>query len=182
MEIVRTFELPNTKLLAVKFDGEELSALEKLQDQWRSTEYLRKFFFKFKNDYLKEYGKRDLANLVKDSKRLADSLFENLNELAQNSNIDSFEEFFKPLDNRETKLERYELQKLKAKGEEWRSFFRIYAIKCKEGIIVTGGAIKLTREMRDRPHTKSELNKLELVRKFLDENGPDLISGYLDIE
>jgi hypothetical protein len=31
MEIVRTFDLPNTKLLAVKFDGEELDALEMLQ-------------------------------------------------------------------------------------------------------------------------------------------------------
>ena len=51
IEIVRTFDLPNTKLLAVKFDGEELDALEMLQEQWASVELLREFFTRFQEDY-----------------------------------------------------------------------------------------------------------------------------------
>lgn len=182
MKIVATFDLPNSRLLTIKYDGEELDALEKLQDQWSSTEYLREFFAKFQKDYYNEYGKSDRAKLVKQAKKLAAALFEKLYELAQNGNPNSLSGFFKPLDNREAESEPYELQKLKAKGEEWRSYLRIYGIKYKDTIIVTGGAIKLTKEMRDRTHTKDELNKLESVRRFLDENSPELIFGYLDIE
>ena len=180
MEIVPIFKLPNTKLLAIKYDGQKRNAYEKLEEQWQSTDYLRKFFLKFKDDYFKEYGKRDLANLVKDSKRLSYELFERLKRVAQNSN--SIAKSFKPLDNRESEGITYEFQKLKTKGEERKSYLRIYAIKYRDSIIVTGGAIKLIKEMKKRPHTKSEINKLELVRKFLEKDSPDLISGYLDIK
>jgi hypothetical protein len=47
MEIVRTFKLPNTKLLAIKYEGDELDALEMLQKQWYSIEWLKEFFRKF---------------------------------------------------------------------------------------------------------------------------------------
>ncbi len=51
MEIVPIFELPNSKLLTVKFDGEMLDDMETLQGQWGSTEFLREFFEKFNKDY-----------------------------------------------------------------------------------------------------------------------------------
>lgn len=52
------------------------------------------------------------------------------------------------------------------------SWLRIYAIKLAKGIyIVTGGAIKLTATMQERPHTAKELTKIEKVRNFLLEEG-----------
>jgi len=143
---------------------------------------LRDFFTKYHKDYFNAYGRSDRARLVKEAKKLAAVLFEKLYELAQNRDSDSFSGFFKTLDNRKSNLELYDLQKLKAKGEEWKSYLRVYGIKYRGRIIVTGGAIKLTKEMRNRPHTRDELKKLELVKMFLGENNPELNPGYLDIE
>jgi hypothetical protein len=182
MKIVRTFELPNTKLLVVKYDGDELDALEILQEQWASIEFLREFFTKFHEDYYAKYGKSKLRSVVKQSQELADDLFVKLYNLAQDVESDALAEFFKPLYNRELVSDPYELQKLKAKGEEWKSFLRIYAIRYNSKIIVTGGAIKLVDEMRDRTNTKEELKKLELVKAFLDKDNPDVEFSYLDIE
>lgn len=121
-------------------------------------------------------------SLSKTTKKLAASLFERLYSLAEKQDLNSLSEIFKPLDNREVEFEPYDLQKLKAKGLERKSHLRIYGIKYQNSIIVTGGTIKLTKEMKERPHTKEELNKLEAIRQFLIENGVKLISGYLDIE
>lgn len=121
-------------------------------------------------------------SLSKTTKKLAASLFERLYSLAEKQDLNSLSEIFKPLDNREVEFETYDLQKLKAKGLERKSHLRIYGIKYQNSIIVTGGTIKLTKEMKERPHTKEELNKLEAIRQFLIENGVKLISGYLDIE
>jgi hypothetical protein len=102
-------------------------------------------------------------------------------ELAEDVESSALSDFFKPLDNCELELEPYELQKLKGKGEERKSYLRIYAIRYKEKIIVTGGAIKLTDKMEDRPHTHDELKKLEFVKIFLDVNDPDVSFGYIDV-
>lgn len=73
---------------------------------------------------------------------------------------------FHPLDNREAD-QIYELQKLKAKGAERKSYLRIYAVKYGDEFVITGGTIKLTEYMGDRPHTKVEINKLDAVVEFL---------------
>lgn len=182
MEIVRTFDLPNTKLLAVKFDGEELDALEMLPEQWASVEFLWEFFTRFQKDYYEKYGKSNRSKLVRQAHDLADDLFEKLHELAQEVESDELEHFFKPLYNKELVSDPYELQKLKAKGEERKSFLRIYAIRYIGTIIVTGGAIKLTDRMEDRSHTNDELKKLELVKTFLDKDNPDVEFGYIDVK
>ncbi len=157
MEIVRTFDLPNTKLLAVKFDGEELDALEMLQEQWASVEFLWEFFTRFQKDYYEKYGKSNRSKLVRQAQDLADDLFEKLHEFAQDVESDELADFFKPLYNKEQVSDPYELQKLKAKGVgSVKAYLRIYAIRYKdELIIVTGGAIKLTdRLWRIERHTK----------------------------
>ena len=50
-----------------------------------------------------------------------------------------------------------------------------------EGIyIITGGAIKLTEKMQDRPHTMVELEKIEKVRRFLIAEGIVDNEGFID--
>lgn len=182
MRILRTFELPNTKLLTVKFDGEEFDALEKLRSQWSSVDFLRNFFTLFKKDYMVNYGKSNLSKVVFATLDLADDLFKKLYQVAQEPDLDSLSGFFKPLDNRESENENYEFQKLKAKGEERKSYLRIYALRYQEMIIVTGGAIKLTDRMGNRKHTTDELKKLDLVKTFLDKDNPELEYSYFDVE
>jgi hypothetical protein len=182
MRIVPTFDLSSTKLFTVKFDGEELDALEKLRLDWASVEFLWEFFAKFQKDYFENYGKSNRSKLIRESLELADELFEKLYQLAQDSDRSELSGLFKPLDNREVGTEPYEYQKLKAKGEERKSYLRIYAIRYQETVIVTGGAIKFTDRMEDRKHTNDELKKLELVKAFLDKDDPQVESSYLDIE
>ena len=51
--------------------------------------------------------------------------------------------------------------------------------------LVTGGAIKLTRKMRERSHTLNELAKMEHVRNYLLDNSVfdlDSFNDYIDHE
>ena len=72
----------------------------------------------------------------------------------------------------------------KAKGERRSrhgSWLRIYAIKLEPGCyIITGGAIKLTRTMQEREHTLRELNKMEIVRNYLINEGAIDADGFVD--
>ena len=46
--------------------------------------------------------------------------------------------------------------------------------------IITGGAIKLTATMQERPHTQAELDKIEKVRRFLLDEGIVDDDGFID--
>lgn len=80
---------------------------------------------------------------------------------------------FKPLHNSRTA--EILLGKEKEKGFRTSghlSWLRLYAIKLEpQTYVITGGAIKLTYTMNERQHTLSELNRMEMVRNFLIENG-----------
>lgn len=102
-------------------------------------------------------------------------------DLAEDVESSTLSDFFRPLENRELELEPYNLQKLKGRDGERKSYLRIYAIRYKDKIVVTGGAIKLTDRMEERPHTNDELKKLEFVKAFLDVNDPDVSFGYIDV-
>lgn len=64
-------------------------------------------------------------------------------------------------------------EKVKGNGLGYRpSWLRIYAIKMDKGAyLITGGAIKLTATMSERPHTLAELAQLEKVRNKLIDLG-----------
>jgi hypothetical protein len=89
------------------------------------------------------------------------------------------ETIFKPLENSE-KDQIYELQKLKAKGDERKSYLRLYAVRFRDEYVITGGAIKLTRNMTDRPHKRRELHRLEAVVAFLKQKDIEAKIVYLD--
>ena len=81
------------------------------------------------------------------------------------------------------------LSREKAKGDGSRrhpSWLRIYAIKMEPGVyVVTGGAIKLTATMAERPHTLMELNRLEMVRNYFIDNNvfdKDGLNDFLENE
>lgn len=138
------------------------------------------FFKEFKQDYENYYGKASLSQIVEKAIDDADALFETLFKLAEDESGKHLGEFFKPLHNKEAGTA-YELQQLKAYGTLSNSFLRIYAIRYGNSFVITGGAIKLTKWMKDRKHTQEELYKLNLVRDYLQEKGEEGEFVYLDI-
>ncbi|MFT7381131.1 MAG: hypothetical protein ACI9Z3_001013 [Roseivirga sp.] len=179
MNIVSIFEHSKDCLYAVLYEGEALNALRNLQKQWSDYEELRKFFIQYKRDYEAYYGKGKTNEIVEKTVDDADNLFEWLFELAEDETGNNLNQFFKPLHNKE-KDTVYDLQQLKAYGNQHNSFLRVYAIRYGNSFVITGGAIKLTDGMIERPHTKAELYKLDLVKKYLEE-GEDAEFVYLDI-
>ncbi|WPR77039.1 hypothetical protein [Algoriphagus sp. NG3] len=180
MNIVSIFERSKDCLYAVKYDDSELDALELLQEYWSDKYELRKFFIHYKKDYEAYYGKAKISSIVEKAIEDADLLFETLFELAEDESGKHLSEFFKPLHNKEAG-KAYELQQLKAYGTSNNSFLRVYAIRYGTSYVITGGAIKLTDQMKDRKHTKKELYKLNLVRDYLQEKGEEGEFVYLDL-
>ena len=58
---------------------------------------------------------------------------------------------------------------------------RLYAVRFHEWYVITGGTIKLTDQMANRPHLKTERRKLEFVKRFLQEDGTEGSFVYLDV-
>lgn len=180
MKIVSIFARSTDCLFAVKYEGSDLDALELLQEKWANPLGLHAFFKKYKQDYEKYYGKATLRQIVEKAIDDADKLFETLFKLAEDETGKNLSEFFKPLDNKEAETV-YELQQLKSYGILSNSFLRIYAIRYGNAFVITGGAIKLTKQMKDRKHTQEELYKLNLVRDYLQEKREEGEFVYLDI-
>jgi hypothetical protein len=73
---------------------------------------------------------------------------------------------FRPLSNSSYQLKSLSKEKSKA---DW---LRIYAVRISENTyVISRGAIKLTQTMNERPHLQAELQKLEITKRFLIENG-----------
>lgn len=178
MKVVRIFELLKGKLYSVEYDTDERHALQILQDQWEDHTYFYEFFKKWLKDYRNFYGTKKLSYIVEDAIDDADTLLNVLIDV--DADQIEIEKLFKPLDNRENENESYELQKLKGKAYTL-SFLRIYGLRYGNTIVITGGAIKLTKYMRDRDHTKLELEKLEVAKSYLADTENEAEIVYLDI-
>jgi hypothetical protein len=174
-KVVHIFELSGTnrKLFSAQFEGEEFddtggiqNAFSKVRADWNNPIWLKSFFTEFRQDYFDFYGSAKLNRIVIEAIEFADDLFE---ELAKHAVKGDLESLFKPLENSENTLI-YELQKLKAKGRERKSYLRLYAVRFRDEFVITGGAIKLTKIMKDRPHTRLALNRLDAVAEFLRQN------------
>lgn len=184
-KVVRIFELSGTnrKLFAAQFEGEVLAstgevqnAFSKVRTEWRDPNWFRSFFTEFRQDYFDFYGSARLNRIVIEALEFADDLFE---ELAEHVVIGDLESLFKPLENSEN-VQIYELQKFKVKGRERKSYLRLYAVRFRDEFVITGGAVKLTKFMKDRPHTRLALNRLEAVAQFLRQNDMEGKIIYLE--
>lgn len=71
----------------------------------------------------------------------------------------------------------------KAYGLRSRSWLRIYVLKTTdEAYLITGGAIKLTRSMQEREHTRLELVKMKQCECLLKELGIYDLEGFHELE
>lgn len=179
MVIAAIFEKFKDRLYAVRFEAESKDELDMALDYWRDTEAVRAFFSLYREDLNKFEPGMKVKEAVKQTAEEAEEIYDRLLEFAGNDKLD---ELFKPLDNRELDESRYEFQKLKSRSGRRKGVLRLYAVKFRDWFVITGTAIKVTDQMNSRPHLKNELNKLEFVRKFLqEEKDPEGSFVYLDV-
>lgn len=171
--------LPDGRLWAVQYPGEETNALQQLFDQWEDPLWLRRFFLDNIDDLSAYFKITDVNQAIFDTLSDREALQCLILDISPEANLD---ELFRPLENSRT--QEMTLGKEKARlhnTPRHASWLRIYAIKLDPGIfIVTGGAIKLTATMQEREHTLQELLKMEKVRSFLLEQGVMDSEGFTD--
>lgn len=175
MEIVRTFA---DQLTSFRYGTDQPDEFSRLFSQWQDPEFLYAFF----NEHIEDlqsgfFGSISLPTAVRQTRDEARRLERSLLHLAAGT-PDNLDTLFTPLKPEEP----LELPRSKAKGDKQKSWLRVYAIKLQSGVyVVTGGAIKLTRTMQDREHTRLELKKLERCRDFLREHGIIDIEGLSEL-
>lgn len=175
MEIVSIFA---DRLYSFKFFQEELCEFERLFDCWQDAIYLEEFFtqnlFDLQSGF---FGEISVEEAIINTKQQARTLEKQLTLLAKNKEK-YLDKIFIPLGWDE----KYSFQRSKARGSQFKSWLRIYALKIEKGVYaVTGGSIKLTQTMQERHHTKRELNKLGQCLDHLREQGITDIEGFNEL-
>ena len=154
--------LDDGRLWAVRFNKDNQNALQKVMSQWSDAGWLADFFTQNIDDLISYFRITSIEDAIYQTMEDRDELACIIMDIFPDANLDRF---FRPLDNNRIS----EMLLGKEKGRLNRgSWLRLYAIKLSVGIfIITGGAIKLTKTMREREHTLQELEKMEKVRNFL---------------
>ena len=173
MEIVPTF-VPN--LYAFQFPEEEFDELERVFDEWNDPLFLLDFFTKNEVD-LK--GSCTIEEAIIKTKNEAKKFNKKMLDLAS-SNPHKLNEFFANLENKEYRS--IELQRQKAK----QNWLRLYALKItqedkEDRYVITGGMIKLTQNMEDKPHGEFERNKINQCRDYLISIGVYDLESFIEI-
>ncbi len=176
MQIVRIIVDPTPTLYAIQYNENEENELDRIFDLWNDPEFLTNFFMENRGD-LRQYNLYHHTNYsvedavrktLNDAENLEDLLLDKA-ELGNEDELEALQTLFRQLDDMETKL--YPLQKSKGKLH-YNSWLRLYAIRIDKHLyVLTGGAIKLTKKMEERDHTKAELDKMDKVINFLRSKG-----------
>lgn len=151
------------------YDNEEMNALDTVFTQWNDTGYLLDFFRKNFDDLVSYFKITKLEDAIYDTMEDSDALECLILDIEPEANLD---ELFRPLENSRTSEMMLSKEKARLKNRpRHASWLRIYTIKLNPGIyVITGGAIKLTRNMQEREHTLKELEKMEKIRQYLVAN------------
>lgn len=167
------------RLWAVRYETECDNELYRLFDQWSDVLWLRTFFKQHIADLEKYFHITDINQAIKDTLEDSNKLEAVILDLSPDADLDLL---FKPLDNNRTALNVFEWMKARAARKIAHvSWLRIYALRLADGVyIVTGGAIKLAPQMKDRPHTQHELQKIEQVKQFLISEGIVDNEGFIE--
>lgn len=176
--------LEDKRLWAVRYEGENDNCFVSVFSNWFNMNWLKSFFEENLADLSSFFHITDVYEAVMETIEEARRLECLMIDISPDANLDLL---FKHLEN--NRFSEMYLGQEKAYGDgsfRHPSWLRIYAIKIEPGIyLVTGGAIKLTHEMRERSHTLAELAKMERVRNYLLDNGVfdlDSFNDYIEYE
>lgn len=178
MEFVRSLR-GYDHLWAVKFPGQDTDELTRVFRNWSNFDFLLDFFLDNQHDLENFFHVHRIREAIQDTVEDADDLEKMILQFPGTGGLDSL---FHPLslsDNRAAELTREKARNWDR--ERHASWLRIYAIRLEKGIyVVTGGAIKLTPTMQERPHTKAELDKMDKCREYLKSNGVFDQDSFID--
>lgn len=187
-------------LLAAIFDREELSSFGVPDDsdemneshlgqdeftKWRKLmldpSYLSDFYCNHIEFFRQSFWRGiDEERFVTDAIASSPRIFR---ELGRSLKEDGLEKLFQPLDSEDECKADYTAIRVKSKfGRIMNRFvFRIYAIKIDTGCyVITGGAIKIDKDMGKAPNTRVELEKLNYVHDAVHEEGLTDKISFLD--
>ena len=172
MKIVAIFAVENNSLLSVQFDKEESDEFTLLFDKWNDIEFLEQFFEDNKADLQSGFfGNISIEEAVFRTIEEAEMLEQHIRTVAQKGKLNPEESrldlLFSPLHKNDYSTQ---LLQSKAYGQGRRTWLRLYAVRIAENLyVVSGGGIKLTATMNDRPHLIRELEKLKVTQRYLKE-------------
>lgn len=185
MKIVRIFVSENSEdgLWSIYLDGEAQNEFDQFFDLVNDPEWLYDFF---------EKNNADLSSGFFGNITISEAVLKTLDEVQQMEEVlydyaeqgfedgsNNLQHLFKPLNNFEYAITIHQ----KSKARIRKGWLRLYAIRLAENCyLVTGGAVKLTQDMK-REHLQTELKKLEQAQRFLRDNGidyPDDLNTYQD--
>jgi hypothetical protein len=168
MEFIPIFAGSNPILFAVQYDGQKKDAFQQLFEDWQDPEYLFNFFTAHERDLQGGFYDTSVTEAIRITKNEAihfrDLIMHTLSN-GQTQTIEKILDLFVYLSESEFQL--CSFAKHKAYGPNHASWLRIYAIKVQNCFLITGGAIKLTKRMDEREHTRKELLNLEKVKNKL---------------
>ena len=121
--------------------------------RWNDPEYLYDFFTTYKNDL-----SNSLWRGISIEKAVKKTIFDavNLEAYFTDTACNELDKKFRFLSNLQTAPEI--LDKSKSYGIDNPSWLRLYGLRIESNVyVITGGAVKLTRTMNERCHTKKEL-------------------------
>ena len=180
IQIIRVVE--KEVLLSVKFEEYEKDELARIFDQWRDVAFLEDFFTANYEDLNGEfYGVNSIEDAVLDTLQHAENFKDRIKSLSKGERGENLNQLFKPYDNKSIETLR---ERSKARGAEPNSWLRLYAIRLDDNLfIVTGGAIKLTKNMT-KEHLQIEHRKMDLVKHYLKVDKIDSRKdyGFIDLE
>ncbi|MBO7553802.1 MAG: hypothetical protein J6T82_07210 [Bacteroidaceae bacterium] len=157
-------------LWAVRDLAKPKNELALLFDSWNDFGYLMEFFIENIDDLRNFFHIERISEAIEDTVDDAEQLERLILEMPYSENLD---ELFKPLGAADLSLR----QLTREKARNWNrtghaSWLRVYAIRLEKDVfVITGGTIKLTKTMQERPHTSEQLQRLNHCRQYLLENG-----------
>lgn len=168
MELITIFA---DLLYSVKYRKNERPVFTKIFNEWQDTEVLFDFFEKNKESLNSGFfGTVSIEEAVLRTIEEAKNLQKMLRFYGERGDKSALDLFFK--NDLYDKSRIKELVPKKGYGKRRKSWLRLYAIELStECYVITGGAIKLTETMQEKPHTKKELDKINKCIDFLKENG-----------
>lgn len=187
MKIECIFEIIEDSLASIKYEEEPFDAFTYSFSLWEDVEYLECFFEDNKVDLQSDFWQMRVEDAVVKMLDEARIFKEDILYYAEqgktggSAQLESY--IFKPLHKDIYSNTRIES---KAYGTvNGDAMLRMYAIRLGSNqYVVTGGAIKLTKDLQARKHTARELDKLKLASSYLKSLGIDDASdyGYLEFK
>jgi hypothetical protein len=183
MELIDIFvdDISGEGIYAMRWGENEEDEFERNLNLWADPEcvidYLEANKDYLQTEYFEDESIETIARKIEKEALELEALIFQLAEAGFADSQLALQNLFKPLENTDYVLYVHQESKAVISDHHFpKPILRFYAIRISPNTyVITGGAIKLTHEMKDHDDTKQELAKLKKTRAFLIDN--NLLTG-----